>query len=111
MSEPPAAASTGAGRDAACAWLDSLRGPDGANHLRCRLTSHILGPGRLQDASCLQRCAYPKQQARGRCRHMDVASVILTDGDPPLPRIGCRAHHNFDAPNRCATCKDYDPGE
>ena len=92
-----------------CPWLDYLRGPGGENHLRCRLTTHIFGPGRREDAVCLTLCAYPKQYRRGRCRHMNLASVILTEGDPPLPRIACLAHHNFDAPGYCATCSDYAP--
>jgi hypothetical protein len=107
--DAPAGVQPGVARGIFCPWLDYLRGPEGVNHLQCRLTTHIFGPGNRDDAMCLQLCAYPKQHARGRCRHMDPTSVILTDGDPPLPRIACRAHHNFDAPDFCARCPDYSP--
>lgn len=92
-----------------CPWLDYLRGPEGANHLRCRLTAHIFGAGRREDAVCLQLCAYPKQHARGQCEHMDLTNILLTEGDPPLPRIHCRAHRNYDAPGFCRSCPDYAP--
>ena len=92
-----------------CPWLDYLRGPEGANHLRCRLTNHLFGAGRYQDAVCLTLCAYPAQHKRGRCKHMNLTNVLLTTGDPPLPRINCMAHHNYDAPGFCARCPDYQP--
>ena len=111
MIDSPAGVQPGVAPGLSCVWLDYLRGPEGANHLQCRLTRHIFGPGRREDAVCLQLCAYPKQQQRGRCRHMDVSSIITTDGDPPLPRIACQAHHNFDAPGLCASCRDYEPAE
>ena len=107
MIAAPSDGKPGVARGITCTWLDYLRGPEGANHLQCRLTTHIFGPGQREDALCLRLCAYPGQEARGRCRHMHVGSVIPTDGDPPLPRIACLAHHNFDAPGFCARCPDY----
>ena len=101
----------GAGRGVYCPFLDYARGPEGKNHLKCRLTNHFFGPGQLEDAVCLRLCAYPKQYARGRCQHADVTNVLLTEGDPPLPRIHCKAHHNYDAPGYCDRCRDYLPPE
>lgn len=111
MSIAPADVPAGVDRGPVCSWLDYVRGREGANHLQCRLTSHIFGPGRRETGECLQLCAYPKQQQRGRCRHMDFSSIVPTEGDPPLPKIACRAHHNFDAPGFCARCPDYAPIE
>ncbi len=111
MIDSPADVQPGVAQGLSCNWLDYVRGPEGANHLQCRLTSYIFGPGSRQDALCLTLCAYPAQQARGRCKHMDFASIVATEGDPPLPRIACLAHHNFDAPGYCARCPDYAPVE
>ena len=107
----PADVEPGVARGIFCPWLDYLRGPQGANHLQCRLTTYIFGEGLREDAICLRLCAYPRQHERGRCRHMDVTSIVPTEGDPPLPKIACRAHHNFDAPGFCASCPDYSPAE
>jgi hypothetical protein len=106
---PPAAVQPGVASGIFCPWLDYLRGPEGANHLRCRITTHIFGPGRKEDAVCLTLCAYPKQHQRGRCKHMDLSNVLMTEGDPPLPRIACLAHHKHDAPGFCPSCPDYSP--
>jgi len=97
--------------DLPCVWLDYVRGPEGANHPCCRLTAHIFAAGPRDESPCLKLCAYPTQQRRGRCRHMDLTNVIQTEGDPPLPRIACRAHYNYDAPGYCPSCKDYSPAE
>ena len=107
IDSPEADIQPGISRGLSCVWLDYLRGPEGANHLRCRLTTHIFGAGRREDAVCLTLCAYPRQHQRGQCVHMDLSNILLTDGDPPLPRILCLAHHNFDAPGFCGRCPDY----
>ena len=107
MIDAPSGTQPGVASGLSCCWLDYVRGPEGGNHLQCRLTTFIFGPGTRENAACLTLCAYPRQQQRGRCTHMDFGGIVPTDGDPPLPKIGCRAHHNFDAPGFCARCPDY----
>ncbi|HLG74256.1 MAG TPA: hypothetical protein VK009_27865 [Chloroflexota bacterium] len=90
MIEAPAGVQPGVAPGLSCCWLDYVRGPEGSNHLQCRLTMYIFGPGRREDAVCLTLCAYPRQQQRGRCKHMDFGSIVPTDGVRPCRRSAAR---------------------
>ncbi|HUZ77010.1 MAG TPA: hypothetical protein VMV93_05425 [Chloroflexota bacterium] len=108
MSLPAAPEALEAAPPRACPWLDALRTPSGGNGALCRLTGHAFGPPAGALAACLKVCAYPAQHARPRCAHMNLGNVVLTQ-DGALPRIHCVAHGSYDAPRRCATCRDYTP--